>query len=76
WLLHQRVVTSVILGATRVDQLTDNIGATEIALSSDDLDALDAASRLPSEYPGWMIERQTASVSDLLEEKPRGATAP
>lgn len=58
WLLHQPVVTSVILGARRMDQLQDNIAAAGIALSADDLAALDAATRLPAEYPGWMLQRQ------------------
>ena len=30
WLLHQRVVTSVIVGAKRVEQLEDNIAAAEV----------------------------------------------
>ena len=58
WLLHQPVVTSVIIGAKRVDQLRDNLAAVEVRLSEDDLRALDAVSRLPAEYPGWMLERQ------------------
>ena len=61
WLLHQRVVSSVILGAKRVDQLTDTLGSTEIALSSDELALLDSLTRLPAEYPGWMIEMQGAN---------------
>jgi len=60
WLLHQEAVTSVIVGAKRVDQLTDNIGGTGIALSDEDLSALAEASALPAEYPGWMLERQGA----------------
>lgn len=60
WLLHQDAVTSVIVGAKRVDQLQDNIRSTEIRLSEQDLATLDEASRLPSEYPGWMFERQGA----------------
>ncbi|KTQ90489.1 aldo/keto reductase [Aureimonas ureilytica] len=60
WLLHQSVVTSVIIGARRPEQLSDNIGATEVELSPDDLAKLDAVSRLPAEYPGWMLERQGA----------------
>ncbi len=60
WLLHQPVVTSVIVGAKRVEQLADNIGATAITLDADDLAALDAVTRLPAEYPGWMLERQGA----------------
>lgn len=58
WLLHQSHVTSVILGAKRPEQLSDNLKAAEVKLSTEDLSALDAASRLPAEYPGWMLERQ------------------
>jgi aryl-alcohol dehydrogenase-like predicted oxidoreductase len=58
WLLHQPHVTSVILGAKRPEQLGDNLKAAEVTLSTEDLSALDAASRLPAEYPGWMLERQ------------------
>ncbi len=57
WLLRQKAVTSVIIGAKRVEQLDDNIAATAITLSDDELAALDKVSALPSEYPGWMIER-------------------
>jgi len=59
WLLHQPVVTSVIVGANRVEQLTDNLGAVDLELSADDLAAIDAVTALPAEYPGWMLERQS-----------------
>ncbi|MCK0746221.1 aldo/keto reductase [Chromohalobacter nigrandesensis] len=58
WLLYQPAVTSVIVGAKRVDQLDDNIAATQVALSHEELSELDAVSALPAEYPGWMFERQ------------------
>ena len=58
WLLLQPLVTSVIVGAKRPEQLADNMAATEIALSGEELRLLDEASRLPAEYPGWMFERQ------------------
>ena len=61
WLLHQPVVTTVIVGAKRTAQLVENIGAVDIALTADELATLDAASRLPREYPGWMLERQGAN---------------
>jgi diketogulonate reductase-like aldo/keto reductase len=51
-------VTSVIIGAKRPDQLHDNLGAVDVALDADDLAALEAVSKLPPEYPGWMTERQ------------------
>ena len=58
WLLHQLVVTSVIVGAKRIDQLTDNIAATEVRLNDEELAQLNTVSALPDEYPGWMLERQ------------------
>jgi aryl-alcohol dehydrogenase-like predicted oxidoreductase len=57
WLLHQPVVTSVIVGAKRVEQLKDNIAATTLTLTPEDLAKIDEASRLPGEYPGWMLDR-------------------
>ncbi|MCD6008948.1 MAG: aldo/keto reductase [Pseudomonadota bacterium] len=58
WLLHQRAVTSVIVGAKRIDQLDDNIAAAEVGLSDEELAELHGVSALPPEYPGWMFERQ------------------
>ena len=57
WLLHQEVVSSVIIGAKRIEQLNDNIAATTLKLTSDDLAKIETASRLPAEYPGWMLDR-------------------
>lgn len=59
WLLHQQHVTSVIIGAKNTDQLLDNIAATQVSLSADELARLNAVSALPAEYPGWMLERQS-----------------
>ena len=58
WLLHQKAVTSVLVGAKRLDQLNDNIAATEVELSDDELAKLADLSALPPEYPGWMLDRQ------------------
>lgn len=58
WLLHQKHVTSVIIGAKNEQQLADNLAATSVELSSDDLAKLDQVSKLKPEYPGWMLERQ------------------
>ena len=58
WLLHRDVVTSVIIGARRPEQLQDNLAATAVRFSDDELARLDQVSALPSEYPGWMLERQ------------------
>jgi aryl-alcohol dehydrogenase-like predicted oxidoreductase len=57
WLLHQGAVTSVIIGAKTREQLLDNLAATTVKLSGDDLAALNKVSALAPEYPGWMLER-------------------
>jgi aryl-alcohol dehydrogenase-like predicted oxidoreductase len=69
WLLHQPVVTSVIIGAKRPEQLADNIASTEIVLSDEELAALDAASRLQPEYPAWMFATQGAYRRQQLAEQ-------
>jgi aryl-alcohol dehydrogenase-like predicted oxidoreductase len=61
WLLSRQVVTSVIVGAKRPDQLADNIAATHVKLTDEDLAALDDVSALPPEYPQWMFDRQGAN---------------
>lgn len=60
WLLHQPVVSTVIIGANKMNQLEDNLGAVDVQLTSGQLKKLDEVSSLAPEYPGWMIERQGA----------------
>src|SRR5580698_1849149 len=57
WLLHQSAVTSVIIGAKNREQLVDNMAATSLKLTAEDLGALNQVSALTPEYPGWMVER-------------------
>lgn len=60
WLLHQSAVTTVIIGANTTEQLADNLNATNVTFTPDELAQIDAVSKLPAEYPGWMLERQGA----------------
>lgn len=73
WLLHQPVVTSVIVGAKRSEQLADNIAATEISLAQEELATLDAIGRPPPEYPGWMLDFQRRILDG---ERPASDTQP
>ena len=61
YVLAKPFVTSVIIGAKRLDQLEDNIAAVEVQLTPDELKQLDEVSALPPEYPGWMLPFQGAS---------------
>ena len=59
WLLTRPFVTSVIIGAKRLDQLEDNLAAVDLKLSPEELKVLDEVSALPPEYPGWMLPFQS-----------------
>jgi aryl-alcohol dehydrogenase-like predicted oxidoreductase len=67
WLLAQPHVTSVIIGAKNQEQLLDNIAATELELSPEQIKAIDEASQLPNEYPQWMLTRQSADRIEQVE---------
>ncbi|HEY4113135.1 MAG TPA: aldo/keto reductase [Rhizomicrobium sp.] len=60
WILARPFVTTVIIGAKNEQQLEDNLAATTLALSPEEVARLDEASALPAEYPGWMLARQSA----------------
>ncbi|GAB6166409.1 aldo/keto reductase [Thermostilla marina] len=57
WLLRKPRVTSVIVGARRMDQLKQNLAAAELELTDDDMQQLDEASFHWLPYPQWMILR-------------------
>jgi aryl-alcohol dehydrogenase-like predicted oxidoreductase len=56
WLLHQKVVSSVVVGAKRMDQLEDNLRAANVSLTDEEQAAIAEVSKIPAEYPAWMIE--------------------
>ena len=60
WVLQRPFVMSVIIGAKTIEQLDDNIAATGVSFTEDELKTLDEVSALPPEYPGWMVARQNA----------------
>ncbi|OYW47182.1 MAG: aldo/keto reductase [Sphingomonadales bacterium 32-68-7] len=69
WLLYRPVVSTVIVGAKRADQLADNIAACEVELTADDLAELDRLSALPREYPAWMFAMQGGYTSGKVSER-------
>jgi len=58
WLLSRPQVSTVIVGAKTPAQLADNLCATLLELSQDELKELDDVSASPPEYPGWMLTMQ------------------
>jgi aryl-alcohol dehydrogenase-like predicted oxidoreductase len=54
WILANQAVTSVIIGARKISQLNDNLKATDVTLSAEDMKALDEVSKVTPAYPDWM----------------------
>src|SRR5271169_1585988 len=75
WLLAKPVVTSVIIGAKRLDQLQDNLAAADLTLTRDELRQLDEASALAPEYPGWMLPFQGADRLEPVDRWQRSREA-
>lgn len=60
WLLHQPSVTTIITGANKISQLDDNLKSTEVKFTEDELQQLKEVSKLPLEYPGYVLEALSA----------------
>lgn len=58
WLLAQPGVTSIIIGATKMAQLEDNLKCPDIILSDGEMARLSEVTKPPQLYPQWMVERQ------------------
>lgn len=56
WLLSKKIVSSVIVGASKPQQLDDNLAATELHLTIEELTALDVFTRPATVYPNWFTE--------------------
>ena len=67
WVVHQPHVTSTIIGAKTREQLVDNIAATELKLSAEELETLAKVPALPPEYPGWMLAFQGRDRGEALK---------
>lgn len=64
WLLAQPWVTSPILGARTLEQLEDNLGATDVQLLPEERFRLEEASALPDLYPYRMIAENASRSFD------------
>jgi aryl-alcohol dehydrogenase-like predicted oxidoreductase len=58
WLRQRPAVTSIIIGAKREEQLTDNLASVELQLTQSEIVALDTVSAPRVPYPHWMVAVQ------------------
>ena len=71
WVLEQRAMTSVIVGARHAKHLRDNLGAAGWTLEGEALQELNAVSQLPDRYPESM-EKNMHERRDTAVEMPHG----
>lgn len=51
WLLAQKTVSSIIIGVRTMEQLADNLAATSLNLSQEEISKLTVVSEIPIRYP-------------------------
>jgi aryl-alcohol dehydrogenase-like predicted oxidoreductase len=61
YLQNKPGVDSVLVGARTMAQLTDNLGASEWRLTTDEMDLLDRVSARPLPYPYWHQRQYNAT---------------
>ncbi len=71
WLLTRRAVCSVLVGANKMSQLEDNLGAVNVRLSEQQLRELDEMTAPTPIYPNWFSTR----VTDVPVKEALTATA-
>jgi aryl-alcohol dehydrogenase-like predicted oxidoreductase len=57
WLLKRDGVDSIILGASKLQQLEDNLGAAKVELTAGESSELEEATPLLPVYPNWFTDR-------------------
>ncbi|WP_394828207.1 aldo/keto reductase [Pendulispora albinea] len=57
WLLQKAGVGTLLLGASKMHQLEDNLGALQVKLSAAEMKTLDERSPHASYYPNWFTDR-------------------
>lgn len=80
YLLKKPGVTSLIIGARKIEQLKDNLAATHWSLSDSEMDLLDSCSEVPAPYPYWHhrqfnTERMPFSADKAAKQEPATVAA-
>lgn len=67
WLLRKRGVASILIGANKIAQLEDNLGAVNVQLSGEQMTELDELTAPAPLYPHWFTARvQDPVVAEAL----------
>jgi aryl-alcohol dehydrogenase-like predicted oxidoreductase len=64
WLLTRAAVASVLIGASKMSQLQDNLRAVDVKLTEQDLKKLDSLTEPPAIYPNWFNRKIRDEITD------------
>lgn len=59
WLLSKQVVSSVVVGSTKLSQLSDNLVAADVRLPVETAALLDSLTVFAPQYPSWFAAKMT-----------------
>ena len=76
WLLSKDQVSSILLGATKLHQLDDNLAAVNVKLSDDEIAAMEEISAQRRAYPGFFIDRIDQPIAHALGARPGAPYSP
>lgn len=54
WVMQQSFVSSVLIGATKLEQLDDNLKSAQLTLDQEDLRTIEELTAIQPPYPAWM----------------------
>ncbi len=54
WVMQRPFVSSVLIGATKLEQLEDNLHSGQLELDDDDLNKIETLTAIQPPYPAWM----------------------
>jgi len=70
WLLSRSYITSILVGASKMSQLENNLGAATLELTNDELAALDKLTEPRAIYPNWFnVSIYDSQIRDALSKK-------
>jgi aryl-alcohol dehydrogenase-like predicted oxidoreductase len=70
WLLARPAVSSVLIGASKLSQLDDNLGAAALGLTAEDLAALDAATASAPDFTVGVTRVPDQPIVNALAARP------
>ena len=70
WVLSKQQISSVLIGASKMSQLEDNLAATELSLTDEDLAALDKATRINPDFIIGVSRVPDMPIVNALAAKP------